>query len=46
MNRAIYTLLIYPILVISAAAAHAQAVQIDHDAIRATRIVTAIKIAE
>ena len=46
MNRATYSLLICPFLIISAAMAHAQAVQIDHDAIRATRIVTAVKITE
>ncbi len=46
MNKAIYTLLLCPMLIMSAGSAQAQAVQIDHDAIRATRIVTAVKISE
>jgi hypothetical protein len=46
MNRAIYPFLIYPILVISTGIAEAQPATIDHDAIRATRIITAVKITE
>ena len=46
MNRAVCTLLTYPILVMSAGLAQAQTTTIDHDAIRTTRIVTAIKISE
>ena len=46
MNSGIYPILIYFFLVISTGLAQAQTATIDHDAIRATRIVTAVKIAE
>ena len=46
MSRATYPVLIYSVLVISAGLAQAQTATIDHDAIRASRIVTAMKITE